>query len=90
MDIPASCNSFGEVQLCLLPMYGPVLLFPCRNKDILVRAEEEQRKVIASRGTGLDFDTLSEMAHLHRCMKEVLRLHPPLIMLLRYCKQPFK
>ena len=60
------------------------------NKGILARAEEEQRQVISSKGTGLDFDTLSELSHLHRCMKEVLRLHPPLIMLLRYAKQPFE
>jgi len=40
-------------------------------------------------GDELNFDILSEMDHLHCCVKEALRLHPPLIMLMRYCHKAF-
>ncbi|XP_002982721.2 obtusifoliol 14-alpha demethylase [Selaginella moellendorffii] len=52
-------------------------------------AVEEQRNVMAKIGDKLDYDIVSEMDVLHRCMKEALRLHPPLIMLMRYCHKDF-
>jgi len=51
--------------------------------------EEEQKEVIARHGDKLDYDILSEMDNLYACIKETLRLHPPLIMLMRYVHQPF-
>merc|ERR1719199_2188690 len=53
------------------------------------QAEEEQRKVMAAHGDELNFDILSEMDHLHCCVKEALRLNPPLIMLMRYAHKAF-
>eukprot|EP00241_Pyramimonas_parkeae_P001670 CAMPEP_0114245264 /NCGR_PEP_ID=MMETSP0058-20121206/11792_1 /TAXON_ID=36894 /ORGANISM="Pyramimonas parkeae, CCMP726" /LENGTH=484 /DNA_ID=CAMNT_0001358283 /DNA_START=463 /DNA_END=1917 /DNA_ORIENTATION=+ len=53
------------------------------------QALDEQRAVIAKHGDELNFDILSEMDHLHCCVKEALRLHPPLIMLMRYCHKEF-
>ena len=38
----------------------------------------------------IDFDVLAEMDELHFAIKEALRMHPPLIMLLRMCHKPFK
>lgn len=37
----------------------------------------------------LSFPWLQSMDVLHRNINEALRLHPPLVMLLRYAKQPF-
>ena len=44
---------------------------------------EEQKEIMRRHGNHVDYDVLSEMTALHRAMKEALRLHPPLIMLLR-------
>eukprot|EP00976_Prorocentrum_cordatum_P105838 1194338-Prorocentrum_minimum.AAC.4 len=59
------------------------------KKMVWPQAEEEQRKVMAAHGDELDFDILNEMDHLHCCVKEALRMHPPLIMLMRYCHKEF-
>ncbi len=40
-------------------------------------------------GDELSFDTLSKMDVLHRNIQEALRIHPPLILLLRYAKEAF-
>ncbi|CAI5465414.1 unnamed protein product [Closterium sp. Yama58-4] len=60
-----------------------------RRDDILSSVVAEQQAVMARHGGTLNYDVLSEMDCLHRVMKEVLRLHPPLVMLLRYAQQPF-
>lgn len=60
------------------------------SKDVTPALLKEQQDVTARHGQKLDYDILSEMDGLHRCMKEALRLHPPLIMLLRYTHAPFE
>ena len=40
-------------------------------------------------GNNLDFDILAKMDELHFAVKEALRMHPPLIMLLRMAQVPF-
>ena len=40
-------------------------------------------------GQNLDMDILSSMDVLHRNITEALRMNPPLVLLLRYAKQPF-
>ena len=45
---------------------------------------KEQKQIIAEHGEELNYEILSKMDFLHRGMKEALRLHPPLIMLMRY------
>lgn len=50
---------------------------------------EEQKEVMRRHGKKIDYDVLTEMDALHRSMKEALRLHPPLIMILRYNHRDF-
>nr|XP_010942370.1 obtusifoliol 14-alpha demethylase [Elaeis guineensis]XP_010942371.1 obtusifoliol 14-alpha demethylase [Elaeis guineensis]XP_010942372.1 obtusifoliol 14-alpha demethylase [Elaeis guineensis]XP_010942373.1 obtusifoliol 14-alpha demethylase [Elaeis guineensis]XP_010942374.1 obtusifoliol 14-alpha demethylase [Elaeis guineensis]XP_010942376.1 obtusifoliol 14-alpha demethylase [Elaeis guineensis] len=54
-----------------------------RHKEYLSAALEEQKDILRRHGNKIDHDILSEMDVLYRCIKEALRLHPPLIMLLR-------
>ncbi|CAN6485626.1 unnamed protein product [Victoria cruziana] len=54
-----------------------------RNKEFLAAVEDEQKELMKKHGNQIDHDILSEMDVLYRCIKEALRLHPPLIMLLR-------
>lgn len=44
---------------------------------------------MAEHGDEITLDILGKMEVLHNMMNEALRLHPPLIMLLRYVKVPF-
>eukprot|EP00271_Cylindrocystis_brebissonii_P004440 TRINITY_DN1609_c0_g1_i1.p1 TRINITY_DN1609_c0_g1~~TRINITY_DN1609_c0_g1_i1.p1 ORF type:complete len:507 (-),score=87.18 TRINITY_DN1609_c0_g1_i1:559-2079(-) len=61
------------------------------NKDTYAPALlKEQAEVQQRHGDKLNYDIVSEMDVLHRFMKETLRLHPPLIMLLRYNHADFK
>ena len=62
-----------------------------RTKDTYAPAiEKEQQEIMAEHGESLNYDILNAMDNLHRFMKEVLRLHPPLIMLLRYVHTDFR
>ncbi|WKA01792.1 hypothetical protein VitviT2T_020054 [Vitis vinifera] len=54
-----------------------------RHKEYLSAVQDEQRSLMKKYGSKVDHDILSEMDVLYRCIKEALRLHPPLIMLLR-------
>lgn len=54
-----------------------------KNKQFLSGVVDEQKNLMKKHGGKIDHDILSEMDTLHRCIKEALRLHPPLIMLLR-------
>ncbi|XP_074307995.1 sterol 14-demethylase-like [Silene latifolia] len=60
-----------------------------RYKQFLSEAVEEQKSILKKHGDHVDHDVLSEMEVLHRCIKEALRLHPPLIMLLRQSHADF-
>lgn len=59
------------------------------NPTFLEQALDEQRKVLKEHGEELTFDILQSMDTLHFSIKEALRMHPPLIMLLRYAHVPF-
>lgn len=61
----------------------------CRNKQYLDPVLDEQREVIKRHGDRLDYEVLGEMDVLYRSIKEALRLHPPLILLLRYNHKDF-
>ncbi|XP_027335839.1 sterol 14-demethylase [Abrus precatorius] len=54
----------------------------CNNK-YLSAVLEEQKMLMEKHGDRVDHDVLAEMDVLYRCIKEALRLHPPLIMLMR-------
>ena len=51
--------------------------------------EQEQQQIMKKHGSKIDFDVLAEMDELHFAVKEALRMHPPLIMLLRKAQVPF-
>ena len=66
-------------------------LLAMANKDRVFPALlEEQRNMMKKHDGKIDFDVLAEMDELHFAIKEALRMHPPLIMLLRMCHKPFK
>lgn len=46
--------------------------------------------MIAEHGEDLTFDVLNELDALHDCIQEALRLQPPLVLLMRYAKEPFE
>mmetsp|Transcript_13108 Transcript_13108/g.15840 ORF Transcript_13108/g.15840 Transcript_13108/m.15840 type:complete len:491 (-) Transcript_13108:705-2177(-) len=46
---------------------------------------KEQKQVMSEHGEELNYDILQKMDCLHFAIKEALRLHPPLIMLMRMC-----
>ncbi|KAJ8759376.1 hypothetical protein K2173_006896 [Erythroxylum novogranatense] len=60
-----------------------------RDKEYLSDVVEEQKTLMRKHGNKVDHDILSEMDVLYRCIKEALRLHPPLIMLLRSSHSDF-
>lgn len=59
------------------------------NKKYLSGVLDEQKHLMEEHGNNVDHDVLSEMDVLYRCIKEALRLHPPLIMLLRSSHSDF-
>ncbi|PIA54990.1 hypothetical protein AQUCO_00800016v1 [Aquilegia coerulea] len=60
-----------------------------RHKEYLSAVLDEQKSLMKMHGSTIDHDILSEMDVLYRCIKEALRLHPPLIMLLRSSHSEF-
>ena len=65
-------------------------LFILENKDLKRRLLDEQRAVFGAgdiRDAKMTFDDLNKMELLHNCVKETLRMHPPLIMLMRKAMQ---
>lgn len=60
-----------------------------RHSEYLSGVLEEQKSLMKQHGNRVDHDVLTEMDVLHRCIKEALRLHPPLILLLRSSHSDF-
>nr|QKY15112.1 sterol 14 desaturase (STE14) [Polytomella parva] len=52
-------------------------------------AVTEQKAILAKHGNELSFDILQDMEVLQRCIMEALRMHPPLLLLMRYARAPF-
>lgn len=59
------------------------------NPKYMSAVVDEQKTLLQKHGKKVDYDVLSEMEALYRCIKEALRLHPPLIMLLRSSHSDF-
>eukprot|EP00252_Welwitschia_mirabilis_P020602 TRINITY_DN5081_c0_g1_i1.p1 TRINITY_DN5081_c0_g1~~TRINITY_DN5081_c0_g1_i1.p1 ORF type:complete len:490 (-),score=56.24 TRINITY_DN5081_c0_g1_i1:234-1703(-) len=59
------------------------------NPKYMASVLEEQKNVLKCHGNKIDHDILAEMDVLYRCIKEALRLHPPLILLLRQNHRDF-
>ncbi len=64
-------------------------LFLMANKTWADKCVAEQRAVRTEAGPDLNYEVLLKMDTLHICIKEALRLHPPLIMLMRLAHEPF-
>merc|ERR1719217_790209 len=58
-------------------------LYILADDKLAARVRAEQADVVGGGAAPLVFDDLNKMALLHNCMKEALRMHPPLIMLMR-------
>lgn len=54
------------------------------------RVMDEQKEVMAKHRGQLSVDSVNDMALMKRCMKEVLRLYPPLVLLMRMVKKERK
>ncbi|PSC68351.1 sterol 14 desaturase [Micractinium conductrix] len=59
------------------------------NRKWFEAAQEEQRQVMREHGDKIDMDVLNSMNQLHLNIREALRMNPPLIMVMRYSKEPF-
>jgi len=64
-------------------------LFLMNNREWWDKCVKEQQEVRAKHGDDLSYEILTQMDTLHVCIKEALRLHPPLIMLMRLAKESF-
>jgi len=58
------------------------------NGPLLPKLLQEQKEVMTKYNGEINLDSLAEMDLLHACMKETLRLFPPLILLMRKCLEP--
>ncbi|KAK6136648.1 hypothetical protein DH2020_029592 [Rehmannia glutinosa] len=59
------------------------------NPKYMSAVLDEQKNLVQKHGNEVNYDVLSEMEVLYRSIKEALRLHPPLIMLLRSSHSDF-
>eukprot|EP01041_Mallomonas_annulata_P010734 gene10734-22425_t len=62
-------------------------MFLLHNPEALDKVLKEQQQVLSNQQATLDFDNIGKMEYLQNCIKEALRMHPPLIMLMRMVKQ---
>eukprot|EP00891_Asterochloris_glomerata_P008191 jgi/Astpho2/8191/e_gw1.00120.216.1_t len=65
------------------------LTMVANQEKVLQPTLEEQRRILKQHGDHIDVDVLNEMDVLHSNMTEVLRLFPPLILLMRLVKKSF-
>lgn len=57
--------------------------FLMQNKRVFDEVMKEQQSVLKSQDEPLSFESVGEMEYLQNCVKETLRMHPPLILLMR-------
>jgi sterol 14alpha-demethylase len=62
-------------------------LLLARNPQYIPRLREEQDRVLSKHNGELTMAALGEMDFLHACVREALRLFPPLIFLMRYVRK---
>jgi sterol 14-demethylase len=64
------------------------LILTSKDKTLLPRIMAEQKRVLTKTNGVITRKALGEMTLLHNCMKETLRMYPPLIMLMRQVIKP--
>lgn len=62
-------------------------MFLAHNNECMQKVMKEQAAVLGSMNEPLTADSVAKMDYLQNCIKEALRLHPPLIMLMRMAMQ---
>ncbi|CAG5885697.1 unnamed protein product [Menidia menidia] len=62
--------------------------FLARDKALQERCYAEQRAVCGEDLPPLDFDQLKDLSLLERCLKETLRLRPPIMTMMRMARTP--
>lgn len=62
--------------------------FLAQDKALQERVYEEQKQVCGEGFAPLEYDQLKEMVLLDRCLKETLRLRPPIMTMMRMCRTP--
>jgi len=60
-----------------------------REPQLVERLVDEQKRVLAKHNGAITLDSLNDMEMLHWCIKEALRMHPPLIFLMRKTEVEF-
>lgn len=66
------------------------MFFLMHNKRCFDEVMKEQNTVLSSQEEALTFDSVGNMEYLQNCVKEALRMHPPLIMLMRMAMSDIK
>jgi len=66
------------------------LLHLVHNPRVRDEVIAEARRVLAAHNNALDFDALRDMTLLDQCVRETLRMSPPLIHLMRVVKTPIR
>jgi len=61
-----------------------------KHPEYLAELIAEQKAIIAEFGDEVSFESLRKSVQLENCVREALRLFPPLIILMRKIKQPLK
>ncbi len=59
-----------------------------RNKEVYERIQQEQVETLSEFDGAICYGALVKMDQLHAAMKETLRMHPPLIFLMRKVLEP--
>ncbi|XP_020504276.1 lanosterol 14-alpha demethylase [Labrus bergylta] len=62
--------------------------FLARDKDLQERCYAEQRAMCGEDLPPLDLDQLKDLSLLERCLKETLRLRPPIMTMMRMARSP--
>jgi len=64
--------------------------FLLQNPEWMKQLIEEQKEIIKQDGHEITFETLRKEVKLENCIREALRMYPPLIMLMRKVKKTFQ